>query len=250
MAPVQRPDSVSVDGALRERLATNLADHQVRTIDDDDLTRAAVALIVVDSDADRDGTDTPRPIDVAVLDHIPGDFDRSDLTGSVAGTAGGAAFVLTRRAAKLGKHGGQWALPGGRIDAGETALEAAMRETEEEVGLTLSTDDLLGRLDDYATRSGFVMSPFVFWGGGDPELVPNPSEVASIHRISFSELCRSDSPRFVSIPESDRPVVQLPVGGDLIHAPTAAVVYQFRRVAYEGVSERVDHLEQPVFAWG
>jgi hypothetical protein len=67
--------------------------------------------------------------------------------------------------------------------------------------------------------------------------------------VAFSELCRPDSPRFVTIPESDRPVVQIPVGGDLIHAPTGAVLLQFRRVAIEGVPERVHEYEQPVFAW-
>ena len=89
----------------------------------------------------------------------------------------------------------------------------------------------------------------MFWGGAHPELVPNPLEVWSVHRIAFRELCRPDSPRFVTIPESDRPVIQLPIGGDLIHAPTAAVMLQFRRAAIEGVTERVAGYEQPVFAW-
>ena len=124
-----------------------------------------------------------------------------------------------------------------------------MREAQEEVGLHLTTDDLLGQLDDYPTRSGYVISPFVFWLSSDLELVANPSEVASVHRISIRELTRPDSPRFVKIPESERPVVQLPIGGDLIHAPTGAVMYQFRAVAYDGDDVRVDELEQPVFAW-
>ncbi len=109
---------------------------------------------------------------------------------------------------------------------------------------------LLGQLDDYPTRSGYVMRPYVLWGGADPELVADPNEVASIHRISLRELCRTDSPRLVTIPESDRPVIQLPIGGDLIHAPTAAVLYQFRLAALEGDSRACDHFEQPVFAWG
>jgi hypothetical protein len=67
--------------------------------------------------------------------------------------------------------------------------------------------------------------------------------------VSFRELCRADSPRFISIPESDRPVVQVAIGGDFIHAPTAAILLQFRRVAIEGVVERVAGYEQPVFAW-
>jgi hypothetical protein len=119
----------------------------------------------------------------------------------------------------------------------------------EEVGLQLSVDHLIGRLDDYPTRSGYVMTPFVFWADGDHEPVANPDEVASVHRIGFDELRRPDSPRFVEIPESKRPVVQVPVGGDLIHAPTGAIMYQFRAVGLEGQSMRVDELEQPVFAW-
>jgi len=107
----------------------------------------------------------------------------------------------------------------------------------------------LGVLDDYPTRSGFVITPFVFWGGADPAMTPHPGEVLSVHRVSFRELCRPDSPRFITIPQSDRPVVQIPVGGDLIHAPTGAVLLQFRRVAIEGVTERVAEYEQPVFAW-
>lgn len=113
----------------------------------------------------------------------------------------------------------------------------------------LDDDALLGCLDDYPTRSGYVITPFVFWGGPDPAMAPNPDEVLSVHRIAFRELCREDSPRFVAIPESPRPVVQLPIGGDLIHAPTAAVLLQLRRVAIEGVAERVAEYEQPVFAW-
>jgi hypothetical protein len=56
-------------------------------------------------------------------------------------------------------------------------------------------------------------------------------------------------PRFIAIPESDKPVIQLPLMGGRIHAPTAAIVYQFTRVALYGEVVRVAHLEQPVFAW-
>ena len=167
----------------------------------------------------------------------------------MSGTAGGPAVLLTRRAAKLRDHGGQWAFPGGRVEDGEAAVDASLRELAEEVGLLCTHADVLGRLDDYGTRSGYVISPFVIWGGGDPTLAPDPAEVMSVHRVSFRELNRADSPRLVQIPESDRPVVQIPVGGDLIHAPTGAVLLQFRRVALEGKNERVSHLEQPVFAW-
>jgi 8-oxo-dGTP pyrophosphatase MutT (NUDIX family) len=206
-----------------------------------------VAVVVVDSDPIVHGDD-PHPASSEAMGGLPGPADAS-LTGSVAGTAGGAAVLLTRRAIRLQSHSGQWALPGGRVEAGEEALGAARRELHEELGLAVSDTALLGRLDDYPTRSGYVITPLVFWGGAEPALEPDPREVRSVHRVSFRELCRPDSPRFVSIPESDRPVVQVPVGGDLIHAPTGAILLQFRRVAIEGVIERVAHYEQPVFAW-
>ena len=130
-------------------------------------------------------------------------------------------------------------------------MDAALRELEEELGLSLRTDAVLGFLDDYVTRSGYLMTPVVMWAGDDARIVPNPDEVAHAYHVGLHELCRPDSPRFVSIPESDRPVVQIPLSGDLIHAPTGAVLLQLRWVGIEGrLNERVAHLEQPVFAWG
>ena len=128
--------------------------------------------------------------------------------------------------------------------------EAALRELHEELGLRLGEDSVLGLLDDYVTRSGYVITPVVVWGGGDVDLAPDPAEVAHAYRIGLHELCRADSPRFTTIAESDRPLVELPLGGDLIYAPTAAMLVQFRWVGIEGrADERVDGFEQPVFAW-
>jgi 8-oxo-dGTP pyrophosphatase MutT (NUDIX family) len=232
---------------LRQHLAANLGRHDRLAFDLDGRRHAAVAVVVVDSDEVAHGDDL-QPPGVGNLADIPG-ADDYDLTGSVAGTAGGPAVLLTRRSAGLRAHAGQWALPGGRIDADETPVDAARRELREELDLDVPAGDVLGLLDDYPTRSGYVITPVVLWGGADPAMRPNPDEVLSVHRIAFRELCRDDSPRFVTIPESPRPVVQIPVGGDLIHAPTGAVLLQFRRVAVEGVHERVDGYEQPVFAW-
>ena len=208
---------------------------------------AAVALVVVDSDADRDGID---PVDPATIDMSVVPDVEAHLDGTVSGVSGGASFLLCRRASRMNNHAGQWALPGGRLDPGETPVDAALRELDEELGLRLAVTDVLGLLDDYRTRSGYVITPVVVWGGGDVVLTPSPLEVAHVYRIGLHELCRTDSPRFVSIPESDRPVVQVPIGRDLIHAPTGAAMLQFRWVALEGRSDgRVAHFEQPVFAW-
>jgi 8-oxo-dGTP pyrophosphatase MutT (NUDIX family) len=232
---------------LRDALLANLAAHERLTFELDGRRHAAVAVVVVNSDADAHGVDR-QSVPKELLDAIPG-AEGMDLTGSVAGTAGGPAVLLTRRAARLRAHASQWALPGGRLDDGEDAVDAARRELREELGLDLPESEVLGLLDDYPTRSGYVITPVVVWGGAEPVMHPNPDEVLSVHRVAFRELCRPDSPRFVTIAESDRPVVQIPVGRDLIHAPTGAVLLQFRRVAIEGVLERVDGYEQPVFAW-
>ncbi|MDH3679028.1 MAG: CoA pyrophosphatase [Acidimicrobiia bacterium] len=246
--PIANGEHVPHDQTLRDLLAANLAAHDVRTQPLAGRRHAAVGVVVIDSDAALHGDDPTELDRKSLIAGVPG-VDSSTLTGRVDGTAGGAAVILTRRGSKLNAHANQWALPGGRIDVGETPTEASIREIGEEIGLDMDHADLLGRLDDYPTRSGYVITPFVFWADAEAEPVPNPGEVASIHRISLRELARNDSPRFVTIPESKRPVIQVPIGGDLIHAPTGAIIYQFRAVAYEGRTVRVDEYEQPVFAW-
>ena len=160
-----------------------------------------------------------------------------------------AALILTRRASHLRRHAGQWALPGGRIDAGETAERAALRELAEEVHLELDDEAVLGRLDDFVTRSGFVITPVVVWAGAARDIRPDPAEVASIHRIPIAEFMRSDAPLLERVTHSEELVLRMPVGKLWIAAPTAAILYQFREVCVAGRSTRVAHFEQPVFAW-
>jgi 8-oxo-dGTP pyrophosphatase MutT (NUDIX family) len=162
--------------------------------------------------------------------------------------SGETALILTGRAAGLRSHGGQWALPGGRMDEGETPVAAALRELAEEIGLELGTGDILGTLDDYPTRSGYLIAPVVVWSPG-VTVTPNPAEVAAAYRIACRELFRDGSPEIVAIEESDRPIIRLPLPVANVNAPTAAVLYQFREVALAGRDTRVDHFEQPVFAW-
>ena len=203
----------SFDAALFARARANLDRFERRSIAPDGRRPAAVALVLLPDDEGR------------------------------------PCFLITRRAKTLRAHAGQWALPGGRIDAGESPEQAVRRELEEEVGLALGAGAVLGLLDDYGTRSGFIITPVVVWEAGVAPLVPNPAEVAGIYRVPLADLDQPDVPRLISIPESERPVIQLPLLGSLIHAPTAAVVYQMREVVLHGRSTRVDHLEQPVWAW-
>ena len=86
---------------------------------------------------------------------------------------------LVRRASSLRRHSGQVALPGGKVDAtDESAVAAALREAEEEIGLPRSCVDVLGPLDDLVTGTGFTISPFVGWIAIPFTPNPNPAEVA------------------------------------------------------------------------
>jgi 8-oxo-dGTP pyrophosphatase MutT (NUDIX family) len=233
---------------LRSTLKANLDAHPRRKHDLQGRRHASVAVVLVDSDAERHDVAPLTLADINAL--IPGYVaGEEEPDGRMIGVAGGAAFLLCRRSAGMNRHAGQWALPGGRVDKDETPVDTALRELDEELGLRLRPESLLGLLDDYPTRSGYVITPVVLWGEADPELVPSPDEVLAVYRIGLGPLL-SAVPRMVSIPESDRPVLQLPLGNDILHAPTAAILYQLRQVALHGhTGERVDHFEQPVFAW-
>ena len=237
--------TISYDDALRDRIREHLAGHDRRVVTDPTKRHAAVAVVLVDSIVGEDRVD-PAPLD----DWIDGEeLLEPGLAGRMVDVSGGAAFLLCRRASRLSSHAAQWALPGGRLDPGEPAVDAALREMDEEVGIRLSDSEVLGLLDDYPTRSGYVITPVVIWGNGRLDPRPAPDEVVAVYRVGLHQLQRDDSPRFIAIPESPRPVVQIPLGNDLIHAPTGAVLLQLRWLCLEGRHDRVDELEQPVFAW-
>ncbi len=215
------------DDDLRERVRGHLAGFEPRLADTDDAHRAAVAVTITD-----------------------GAFG-ADLPGMPKHAAWNpqASLILTRRSAMLRSHPGQWAFPGGRVDPGESVIETALREMHEEIAVVLPEAAVLGRLDDFVTRSGFVMSPIVVWGGPRLDTWPNPQEVASVHRIPLSEFLRGDAPQLEPVADGSHPILRMPVGDDHIAAPTAAIIYQFREVCLCGRATRVAHFEQPQFAW-
>lgn len=201
---------------LRERLAGKIGAFERRPIEDPDLRRAGVAIVVVKSEIDDE-----------------------------------ACVLITKRPESLRRHAGQWALPGGRLDEGETPEQAALRELHEELRLDLPPEAILGSLDDYPTRSGFRITPVVVWGGVVARIDPDPIEVAFALRVPFSQLDSPDIPRLRPTGEGKPPVLSapLPIMGSEVFAPTAAMLYQFREVALRGLATRVAHFDQPRFAW-
>lgn len=202
-----------LDERLRRRIERNLGDFERLDLARPGLTPAAVALTLV-----------------------PG----SDLE---------PAFLLTRRTATLARHSGQFALPGGRIDAGEDACTAALRELHEELGVALAQERIVGLLDDFVTRSGYVITPVVVWGDDVGQLDPNPHEVAIAYRVALRELYRPEVPIIFQVDECPSPGLALPLVGTEVYSPTAAIIFQLREVGLEGKATRVHHYEQPRFAW-
>ncbi len=161
------------------------------------------------------------------------------------------AILLTLRTSKLKQHAGQYALPGGKLDEGETTIAAAIREVEEELGFSLSLADCLGVLDDYITRSGFCITPVMFWAPADTLIKPCADEVQEVYQIPFCELDSDAIPVFEPGVDEERPVPlsQFPTLGHSMYSPTASIIYQFREVAIRGLQTRVGHFDQPAFAW-
>ncbi len=216
-----------LDSAWRDEVQQRLLTFEVQTLPADGRRHAAVALALTEAGPGPNLAGLPQH---AEWQHAP-------------------ALLLTRRAANLRSHAGQWALPGGRIDAGETPEQAALRELAEEVGLQLDPSAVMGRLDDYATRSGYLITPVLVWAGAARVLQPNADEVASVHRIPVQELLRPDAPLLNTVAGAEHPVLRMPVGEGWIAAPTAAFLYQFREWCLLGQGTRVVDFDQPVFAW-
>ncbi|OED36890.1 hypothetical protein AB833_25450 [Chromatiales bacterium (ex Bugula neritina AB1)] len=207
---------------FRSAIDSALSTFDRRTHSDDKLRRAAVALTI---------SALPK-------------------TTAQSGSCSEACLLLTLRNSGMRRHAGQFALPGGKVDEGETLQQACLRELSEEIGLELPEGNILGRLDDFPTRSGFVISPFVVWNDTQEQPTANPDEVARIYQIPLLELAADNVAAIEEGPEGN-PFLSIfpPSVNTRVYSPTAALIYQFREVVLLGNTTRVAHFEQPAFAW-
>jgi 8-oxo-dGTP pyrophosphatase MutT (NUDIX family) len=195
---------------LRARIAANLAGFTRITADPPDAKRAAVAIVLA-------------PLE------------------------GATGFLLTRRSYALRRGAGQYALPGGHVEPGESALDAALRELHEELGVELPASSALGALDDFVTRGGHVVTPIVLWAETRPVLIPCPTEVHAAWLVPLAQLDQAQSPRWLPGEAGGPTILQMRINDHWINPPTAALIYQFREVALHGRPTRVAGIGQP--AW-
>lgn len=97
--------------------------------------------------------------------------------------------VLTERSQQVKSHRGEICFPGGKVEPNETLVQAALRETEEEIGISRNRVRIIGRLDDGWSKAAFHMIPFVGWYNGIPDVTPNADEVSSILFPDIRHLC-------------------------------------------------------------
>lgn len=196
--------------ALRERIAANLAGFPRIALDRPELKRASVAILI--------------------------SLQRGQPT-----------YALTRRSLRMRRGAGNYALPGGGADPGESPADTALRETAEELGVRLPPEAVLGLLDDFVTLSGHLVTPVVLWSDHPITLRPDPVEVGQAWLVPLRELDHPDAPRRERPILGGDPILRMRARGRWINPPTAAWLYQFREVALHGRWTRLDGVGQP--AW-
>lgn len=138
-------------------------------------------------------------------------------------------LVLLKRAEDLSMHSGQIAFPGGAAEEGETLEDAALREAEEEIGIPRSTVELIGRLDDMVTISGFLVAPFVGIIQASPSYVLQEREVADAFEVPLEALMAPGNPtiEYVGFRGRQHPVYQYRYDSRLIWGLTGRMVKSF-----------------------
>ena len=149
----------------------------------------------------------------------------------------GLSVLFTLRTSHLSAHAGQVSFPGGRVepgDADETA--AALRETEEEIGLRQDQIRLVGRLDTYVTRTGFRIFPLVGFVAPPLALAPDPQEVADVFEVPLDFLIDPSNRRRESrlYQGRERFFWAIPFDGRYIWGATAGMVVNLSELLWSG----------------
>lgn len=139
--------------------------------------------------------------------------------------------ILTQRRKDMRDHPGQVAFPGGKIDAGENAVQAALREAQEELALDPAHVELIGVSDEYVTGTGFTITPVMAVVPPDLPLVPNPDEVESWFEVPLPILFdrsayRSNAVRWRG---ARRHYLEMDYDGYRIWGVTAAIIANLTR---------------------
>ncbi|ODT00828.1 MAG: coenzyme A pyrophosphatase [Erythrobacter sp. SCN 62-14] len=184
---------------------------------------APIPDLLSDAQFARDGRRTPAAVLIAVTD-----------------VADNPQVILTQRPNTMRDHPGQVAFPGGKIDAGEDAITAALREAEEELALPRQAVQVIGVSDDYVTGTGFVVTPVVGVVPPGLPLVPHPSEVAAVFTAPLGLLLDSSQWQTNEVfwRGANRRYLEMDYQGFRIWGVTAAILANLaRRIAYEKLSD-------------
>lgn len=141
--------------------------------------------------------------------------------------------VFTQRTAHLADHAGQISFPGGRCDPGDgTPERTALREAHEEIGLPPHAVEVLGRLPDYRTSTGFAVTPIVGWAEPPLAYQPDPYEVADVFEVPLAFLLDTRNHRYESAFYKGRMrnYWAMPFGERFIWGATAGMLVTFQRI--------------------
>ncbi|MEP7067983.1 MAG: CoA pyrophosphatase [Usitatibacter sp.] len=146
---------------------------------------------------------------------------------------GDPTVVFTQRTAHLSDHGGQISFPGGRTDEGDGNPErTALREAEEEVGIPPERIEILGRLPEYRTVTGYCVTPIVGWAEPPLNFRPDPHEVADVFEVPLAFLLDAGNHRHESafFRGRQRKYWAMPYGERFIWGATAGMLVTFHRI--------------------
>jgi 8-oxo-dGTP pyrophosphatase MutT (NUDIX family) len=196
-----------------------------------DDVRRALSLPAAETTRTGDGAISTTSLQEALPQELrPGPGRPAAVLAAIFDEEGQAHVVLTRRSARLRSHTGEVSFPGGRLDPGETARAAALREAQEEVGIAPGAVEIIGTLSPLSTSSSpAAITPFVGLLSGRPELRPNPAEVERAFTVPLVELYAPECYReelWRTADGGERAITFFEVVGDTVWGATGRMLRQ------------------------